>query len=148
MNENISAVSQPWAWLLAAGVLLAALVAQGLGSLRTPPPTRPPHLAEKISARPAGWTSQEVPLGASEFMANEVEKVLKYDDFINREYRRGADRFGLYVAYWGPGKMPTQLVASHTPDRCWTENGWHCLEMRFRQTAVFSGVAGGAARQA
>ena len=30
----------------------------------------------------------------------------------------------VYAAYWGPGKMPVQLVASHTPDRCWVENGW------------------------
>ena len=27
--------------------------------------------------------------------------------------------------------MPAQLVASHTPDRCWTENGMTCLDYEF-----------------
>ena len=141
MSSDARKVPRPWAGLLAAGVLLAALAIQGLGRWRPVPPAHPPHLAQVIAARPAGWTSREVPLGASEFMANEVEKVLRYDDVMNREYRRGGGQFSLYVAYWGPGKMPTQLVASHTPDRCWSENGWRCQEMRFRQTNLFTGTA-------
>ncbi len=36
--------------------------------------------------------------------------------------------------------MPTRLVASHTPDRCWTENGWRCLEMRFKQPVALDGA--------
>ena len=47
----------------------------------------------------------------------------------------------MYVAYWGAGKMPTRLVASHTPDRCWTENGWRCLAMKFKQRQNFGTVA-------
>ena len=35
--------------------------------------------------------------------------------------------------------MPTRFVASHTPDRCWTENGWRCLAMKFKQTDAFEG---------
>ena len=45
------------------------------------------------------------------------------------------------MAYWGSGKMPTRFVASHTPDRCWTENGWHCLQMKFMQDEVVDGTA-------
>jgi len=37
--------------------------------------------------------------------------------------------------------MPTQLVASHTPDRCWTENGWRCLAMRFQEPETLDGSA-------
>jgi hypothetical protein len=37
--------------------------------------------------------------------------------------------------------MPARFVASHTPDRCWTENGWHCAEMRFKQKEPFEGMA-------
>jgi Protein of unknown function (DUF3485) len=141
VNGNTSGFRRLWVGALPAGVLLGAVVAQGLGAWRTPPPSPSPRLAQRISAQPAGWTSQEIPLGANEFLANEAEKILNYDEFINREYARGAERFGLYVAYWGAGKMPVQLVASHTPDRCWTENGWHCLEMRFKQTDIFAGAS-------
>ena len=87
-----------------------------------------------------GWASRDLPLGPSEFLSSEVEKVLNYDEVINREYQRGSDRFGVYVAYWSAGKMPVQLVASHTPDRCWTENGWRCLDMRFKQRGFFAGM--------
>jgi hypothetical protein len=86
------------------------------------------------------WTDRDVPLGANEFLVGEAEKILNYDEVLNREYARSGTRFGVYVAYWGPGKMPTQLVASHTPDRCWTENGWRCQEMRFKQSGVLAGA--------
>lgn len=132
-----------WRWplVLPAFVLAAAVSMQGMNFFRETARPRPPHLAQVIPAAPAGWTSREVPLGPNEFMANEVEKVLNYDDVLNREYSRGGESFGVYVAYWGPGKMPTRLVASHTPDRCWTENGWHCLDMKFKQPESFEGGA-------
>jgi hypothetical protein len=79
-------------------------------------------------------------LGANEFQSGEVEKVLNYDDVFYREYRRGEVRFDVYVAYWAPGKMPTRMVASHTPDRCWTENGWLCTSMKFKVTEKLEGT--------
>jgi hypothetical protein len=36
--------------------------------------------------------------------------------------------------------MDTRLVASHTPDRCWVENGWNCLDMRHGDTLNFGGL--------
>jgi hypothetical protein len=103
---------------------------------------KPPHLAATIPVRvPGGWFVRDVPLGATEFMEEVVERTLRTDDILNREYRRGPVTFGVYVAYWGPGKMPTQLVASHTPDRCWTENGWACQEMRFKERLALDGRA-------
>jgi hypothetical protein len=100
-----------------------------------------PHLAQSIPENIAGWSGRDVPLGTNEFLSGEVEKVLNYDEVVNREFTRDSVTFGVYVAYWGAGKMPTQLVASHTPDRCWTENGWHCLAMKFRQPEALDGAA-------
>ena len=127
--------------VLPAVVLVAAAVMQGVHLVRETPRPRPPHLLQRVPASPGDWHGRDVPLGPSEFLVNEVGKVLNYDEVLNREYTRGSDRFGVYVAYWSAGKMPTQLVASHTPDRCWTENGWHCLAMRFKQTGMFAGAA-------
>jgi hypothetical protein len=98
-------------------------------------------LAKSIPAEVSGWSSRDVPLASTEFLSGEAEKVLNYDGMVNREFTRGETTFGVYIAYWGPGKMPVQLVASHTPDRCWTESGWTCIEMRFRQAEVFDATA-------
>ncbi|MFO1451554.1 MAG: exosortase-associated EpsI family protein [Opitutaceae bacterium] len=122
-------------------VLLLAVAAQALGKLRETPVTRGKHLASLVPLDLPGWQGREVPLGPNEFVAGEVEKVLNFDDAINREYLRGGKEFAVYVAYWGYGKMPTRMVASHTPDRCWTENGWRCLEMKFKQAGAVDGQA-------
>jgi len=125
--------------LVPAIVLVLAVGAQALGRLRETPVTREKHLAALVPLELPGWSGKDVPLGPNEFIAGEVEKVLNFDDALNREYSRGAKSFAVYVAYWGYGKMPTRLVASHTPDRCWTENGWRCLEMKFKQEERFEG---------
>jgi hypothetical protein len=122
-------------------VLLAAAVLQGVAVFREVPRPRGPHVAALIPASLPGWRVKNVPLGPTEFMTGQVEKVLNFDEAVSREYHRASTSFGVYVAYWGAGKMPTRLVASHTPDRCWTENGWTCLEMRFRQKLAANGDA-------
>ncbi len=134
-------VKRPWALVLPGGVLVVAVALQGMSLFRETPQARGRHLAHSIPAELPGWTGREVPLGANEFMSGEVEKVLNYDEFVSREYSRSGERFGVYVAYWGAGKMPTRLVASHTPDRCWTENGWRCLQMKFKAAETFEGAA-------
>jgi hypothetical protein len=131
-------------WLpivLPAIVLAAAAAIQGSNIFHETPRPRGPHLAKSVPSSVPGWTSQEVPLGPTEFLANEVEKVLNYDEVLNRDFSRGNVRFGVYVAYWGAGKMPVRLVASHTPDRCWTENGMHCIDMKFKFPVRFEGAA-------
>ncbi len=137
MNDAARATLRKCPWIAAALVLAVAVVLQALPWMRPSPPSAMPPLAQAIPVRPEGWTSREMPLGPTEFVSSEAEKILNYDRFINREYENGSTHFGLYVAYWAAGKMPVQLVASHTPDRCWTENGWKCMEMRFRQTGMF-----------
>ena len=88
------------------------------------------NLATTLPKVITGWESADEPLGPTEFLQTAVEKNLNYDDMVNRVYRSGGRSFGLYVAYWSPGRMPVQKVASHTPDRCWSESGWTCEAMR------------------
>jgi hypothetical protein len=121
--------------------LVAAVALQGSNLYRETPRTSDIQLAQVLPLRLPGWEGHDVPLGPNEFIAGEVEKVLNYDQVVYREYRHNGETFGVYVAYWGPGKMPTRFVASHTPDRCWTENGWRCVEMRFKQREPFDGGA-------
>jgi hypothetical protein len=99
------------------------------------------HLAQAVPASVPGWNSHDLPLGANEFLSGEAEKILNYDDVVYREFDHAETTFGVYVAYWGAGKMPTRMIAIHTPDRCWTGNGWNCLAMKFRQTEHFEGQA-------
>lgn len=121
--------------LFALVVLVAACGLQGLrlrnlkdGDTQTT--ARRIELAATLPKAVAGWTASDEPLGPTEFVQTAVEKNLNYDDMVNRVYRSGARSFGLYVAYWSPGRMPVQKVASHTPDRCWSETGWTCEAMR------------------
>jgi len=141
MPEPATSKFSWWAVALPAVAVTFAALMQGLSLLREPAPARGPRLGAAVPLELSGWKGRDVPLGPNEFMTGAVERVLNYDEALNREYTREGASFGVYVAYWGAGKMPTQLVASHTPDRCWTENGWRCLEMKFRQAPVFEGRA-------
>ncbi len=126
--------------LLAVVVLVAAVVVQAFNPYGEARRTREPHLAAAIPLEVAGgWRGEDTPLGATEFQQGQVAKVLRYDDVLNRTYRRGRDTFSVYIAYWGAGRMPQRLVASHTPDRCWTETGWECTAMRFDERLVVDG---------
>lgn len=125
-------------WTAALVVLVAALCLQFVqlrnieaGDTQSAP--RRVELATRLPKTTQGWESAEEPLGPTEFLQTAVEKTLNYDDMVNRVYRKGDRRFGLYVAYWSPGRMPVQKVASHTPDRCWSENGWTCEALRIER---------------
>jgi len=125
-------------------VLATVLLLQGLGQ-RAGAPGKGAHLAAYFSPPPDGWSMLPVELGPTEAGSGAVRQVLRFDDVLNCEYTSAAGaRFALYVAYWGPGKMPVQLVASHTPDRCWTENGWKCEAIRH---AGAPGATGGLATE-
>jgi hypothetical protein len=140
MSEVVTAGRWWRQWSLTVPICAVGLasVLQGGGAMRETAKPREPHLVQAITAPIPGWIGRDLPLGPTEFVANEVEKVLNYDEVVNREYVRGSENFGLYAAYWGPGKMPTRFVASHTPDRCWTENGMRCVEMKFKQVIPFT----------
>lgn len=91
---------------------------------------QPIGLAKKLPTELTGWLGKDEPIGPNEAVAQAASRVLNFDDNVYRVFRRGDITLGVYVAYWAPGRMPIQKVASHTPDRCWTENGWHCLEQQ------------------
>ena len=141
MTERTSVWWKRGSLMLPALVLVFGVAMQGVQIFRETPKPRGPHLTRAVPLDLPGWSGREVPLGPSEFISSEVEKVLNYDEVLYREYSRSGGSFGVYVAYWGAGKMPTRLVASHTPDRCWTENGMRCLQMKFKQPEVFEGAA-------
>lgn len=130
-----------WSLILPVAVLLAAVALQGISVFHEVPKPKGPHVGALVPSSLAGWRVKNVPLGPTEFMTGQVEKTLNFDEAVSREYSRPGAVFCVYVAYWGAGKMPTRLVASHTPDRCWTENGWTCQEMRFRQPFSVDGAA-------
>lgn len=123
-------------------VLIAAIILQfGFRWREVPNTGARPDLAKRLNAEPDGWQVVEERLGPTEGVAQAVLKTLNLDDYVYRRFRRGAVQFSVYAAYWGPGKMPTRLVASHTPDRCWTENGMRCVDMRFRERLTLEGRA-------
>jgi len=90
-------------------------------------------LKGKIPETLSGWQAREEPLGANEVVKGQVEAILNYDDYVFRVFTRGTTHIGVYVAYWKRDRMPVSRVASHTPDRCWTENGWTCESMEFNE---------------
>lgn len=73
-----------------------------------------------------GWTSRPLAFGATEAASGHAVAVLNFDRYVYRHYERGAAEFQVYAAHWSSGRMPPQLVASHTPDQCWTALGWTC----------------------
>lgn len=118
------------------------MVAAGLQFMpqRRSEPGKGRHLGATLPRDLRGWTGKDLRLGTTEASSSAVEKTLGFDDVYYREFTSNGRTISLYVAYWGPGKMPLQLVASHTPDRCWVENGWSCEQMK-HQVAVEGGDA-------
>jgi hypothetical protein len=110
-------------------LLMGAMLVQWLWSNRTLP-GKGMHLQGALPQEIGGWTGHAALLGTTEAAEGAVEKILNFDDVYFREFRSGKGVLSLYIAYWNPGKIPTQLVASHTPDRCWSSAGWECREMR------------------
>lgn len=97
-------------------------------------PAQPIGLGKKVPETLVGWSAQDQPLGANESLRSAVERTLNYDDYVFRSYRRAGTEFAVYAAYWSVGRMPMEKVASHTPDRCWSENGWRCTKMNYPVT--------------
>jgi hypothetical protein len=120
-----------------ATVLVAALVFQQFGSRLEMPAAAgyKGDLARWIPEALPSWQVRDEPLGQNERVNAGVAEVLRFDDFIFRRYSKGEQSFSVYVAHWGRGKMPTRLVAEHTPDRCWVENGWTC-DQRFERNPI------------
>ncbi len=85
------------------------------------------YLKTQIPDKFMGATSVEKPLGATEEVSRASEKILNVSDYLHREYTLSSGKkFTLYISYWEPGKEPIQMASTHTPDRCWVNNGWTC----------------------
>lgn len=131
-------------WGLGVLVLIGAAVLQLTGE-RKNLPGKGQHLSRVLPRELSGWRGREASLGPNEAASGAVEKVLRFDDVYFREFNSARGSINLYVAYWDPGAMPVQLVASHTPDRCWLENGWqieaakHGFTMKERESALMEG---------
>jgi len=97
------------------------------------------HLQGKVPEALAGWAARDEPLGSTEVVRGQVEAILNFDDYVFRVFTRGSTHVGVYVAYWKRDRMPVSRVASHTPDRCWTENGWTCESMTFNEVWTTGG---------
>ncbi len=114
-------------WFFAAGMVVLSLgvLAQWAASVQVEQPRMlEMSLGQRLPAALEGWLVVEQPIADTPEMKKAVGALLNYDDAVFRIYRRGALQFAVYVAYWGPGRMPRREVASHTPDVCWALNGW------------------------
>lgn len=127
----------------------ALVVAVGAQWLYRPGPREDgplPDLAKTLAVEVPGWVAQDLPIGKTEFLTQAAEKTLQYDSYFYRGYRRGDEEFTVFVTYWRSGKHPPQMVAQHTPDRCWTMNGAVCEEARFNVPETVEGHALGPAQ--
>lgn len=113
-------------WSIGIVALGGAVAVQNIEFKHQPGRGRGRHIA---AAMPVAGV--ELPLGQTEVGVRSVWNTLRCDDVFYREYRFSGGALRVYVAYWAPNKIATQLVASHTPDWCWSATGWTCAEMRF-----------------
>lgn len=125
--------------ILCALALVFVIAVQFFRAGNVSEPTLNTPLSEIISDELPGWRVEDVALGDTEAVRYRVGQVLKFDDYVFRQYDRGNLRFSAYVAYWKPGKMPVRLVNAHNPDRCWSLVGWRCTAM---QSQVKNDIAG------
>jgi len=119
--------------VLVAAMLLQLNVLRRSAQAANQPKVEKVPLATFMPASLPGRVTKDLPLGSTEAAVDRVEGILKYDDFIYRSYTASSGTIAIYIAYWVPDKIPTRLVAAHTPDRCWSNSGWDCVGMRFSE---------------
>lgn len=119
---------------LAALVLSAGLLLQLWHFRAPPPPLVSGRLSEAIQPNGAGMMMHDEPLGTTEAGSGEVRKILNFDECVYRRFNAAGREFSVYAAYWTAGKVSVSIVAAHTPDRCWTENGMRCTDTQHRTT--------------
>lgn len=81
-------------------------------------------LAKRLPANLPGGSVRDEPIAATEEMKKAVGELLNFNDGIYRVYQLRDARISVYAAWWEPGRMAPRLVATHTPDVCWSGNGW------------------------
>ncbi|MBI5770152.1 MAG: exosortase-associated EpsI family protein [Verrucomicrobia bacterium] len=127
-----------WRWsalgarVLGGAVLGSAIVVTLCRAPRPDDPARH-NLVELTQILPAGLDRlkfETLSLGPTEAVAQDVVATLNFDSSVYRRYFFDGLPLDIYAAYWSPARMPPREVASHTPDGCWRDSGWVCLEAR------------------
>ncbi|MBC2600930.1 exosortase-associated EpsI family protein [Puniceicoccus vermicola] len=92
------------------------------------------HVGEYVPSELTGWSVKDKKLGETESVEARAASILDLDDFVYRNFSRkgGEEFFEVYVAYWSPGSASIVDVNAHTPDRCWTKNGWDIVNKEHR----------------
>lgn len=103
-----------------------------------------PKLSEPLSKivpeKIAGWDVENIPLAETEGMQAYVGKLLQFDQYVSRIYRKGSLEIVAYIAYWEPGGKTPFDAGGHNPDSCWVRNGW---ERESREYSVSGKVVEG-----
>jgi hypothetical protein len=135
------AKARPVLIALLAGMLVVAVVVISYGELAESKAILLEGLAVVVPPvdQLGNWRVSHRPLAESEEMQRNVEKTLNFDEAVFSDYTDGSRRVAIYLAYWRPDKMPHRLVAKHTPDVCWVQNGWNCL---FRDKTAWGPLSG------
>lgn len=96
-----------------------------------PEPGKGAHVGNYVPTELNGWDVVDKKLGETESVETRAASILDLDDFVYRNFSRneGEEFFEIYVAYWSPGSASIVDVSAHTPDRCWTKNGWAITDM-------------------
>jgi len=115
-----------WVMLVLLSLVLLTSGALVLGRWMVTPlaPTLQEPLSELVPADIPGWISREIPIAQTPEGAEKVSRVLRYDEAITREYRRGTTEIIVYAAYWKPATISQSEVGYHNPDTCWRLAGW------------------------
>lgn len=82
------------------------------------------RLTQIAPAQLDGWEVYEIPIGDTPGMIEYVTNLLKFDQVVSRQYRKGDLAVTFYAAYWSPGKRSPIDAGGHNPDACWVDNGW------------------------
>lgn len=109
------------AGLLACGVVLQVVIPWIYPARRT----LTVSVAAAIPEELVGWKVRTLPIAETEELQNQVNKVLRYDEAVSRNYSRGSLQVGVYAAHWNPGKASYSDAGAHTPDTCWVVAGWN-----------------------
>ncbi len=105
-----------------------------------PEPTFNNKLAEVTPAKLPGWQVQDLEIADTPEASMRVSKFLNFDDSIFRTYTKDDTQVGLYIAYWGPGKVSYRWAGAHTPDTCWVKAGWECTKREYSIPFQHNGI--------
>ncbi|NBB78634.1 MAG: exosortase-associated EpsI family protein, partial [Verrucomicrobia bacterium] len=118
--------------IVAAITLLSGLSLRAYFTLVPPPEaTLERPIATIIPETLNGWRVRDLDMAESPESSARISEFLNFDDALFRVFERGDTFIGLYIAYWTPGKASYRWAGAHTPDTCWVQNGWSCVDREY-----------------